>query len=251
MASVVARFDRGEGPVFGHIAFRRRAAIAGVVAGVLALHAALIAVARWEAPASHAMQVRMKIVEAVLIAPIPLVSHKSEEPARRPSPSRPVHEAVRNVPEPPARTHPAARVHAQDLTPMTPPPAAPPDSHAAPEAAMPTQRAAEAQPQPAPPAQAPATNTPRRVAHLDCALKKPDYPAQSLRRAEAGTAIIELDTAADGHVAAARVATTSGFARLDEAARDAALASRCQPYVEDGKPAPARADVPFTFTLSE
>ncbi|MEM5315168.1 energy transducer TonB, partial [Paraburkholderia sp. JHI869] len=73
----------------------------------------------------------------------------------------------------------------------------------------------------------------------------------SLRRAEAGTAIIELDTAADGRVIAARVATTSGYARLDEAARDAALASRCRPYAEDGKPEPARADVPFTFTLSE
>lgn len=142
-------------------------------------------------------------------------------------------------------------MHAQDLAPVTPPPAVLPDAHAAPETALPTQRIAEAQPQPAPAAQAPATSTPRHVAHLDCALTKPDYPAQSLRRAEAGTAIIELDTAADGHVAAARVATTSGFARLDEAARDAALASRCQPYVEDGKPAPARADVPFTFTLSE
>ena len=80
---------------------------------------------------------------------------------------------------------------------------------------------------------------------------KPDYPAQSLRRAEAGTAVIELETAADGHVVAARVATSSGYARLDEAARNAALESHCQPYAESGKPVPARADVPFTFNLSE
>ncbi|MBV8260578.1 MAG: energy transducer TonB, partial [Paraburkholderia sp.] len=97
----------------------------------------------------------------------------------------------------------------------------------------------------------PVVETPHRVAHLDCSLTKPDYPPQSLRRAEAGTAIIELETAADGHVVAARVATSSGYARLDEAARNAALDSHCQPYAESGKPAPARADVPFTFNLSE
>ncbi|MEX3947600.1 energy transducer TonB [Paraburkholderia sp. EG287B] len=250
MASVVARFNRGERVVFGPHVLGRRAAIAAVVAGVLALHAALIAVARWGASASHAMPVRVRVVDAVLIAP---ESHKSEAPARTSSPSRSTHEAIRSDPVQPARTRPAAPVHAQSVTRTPWSPAAAPAAHAAPEAAMPTERLAGSQPQsqPAPVAQAPAADTPRRVAHLDCALTKPDYPAQSLRRAEAGTAIIEVDTAADGHVVAARVATTSGYTRLDEAARAAALASRCQPYAEDGKPAPARADVPFTFTLSE
>jgi protein TonB len=253
MASVVARFDRGEPAVFGQHPFGRRVAIAAVIAGVLALHAALIAVARWEAPASHAVPVRVRVVDAVLIAPIPPVSNKSEAPARTSSLSRRTHQAIQNNPVQSARTRPPAPVHAQSITrtplPLTPPPSA----HAAPEAATPTERIAGPQPQsqPAPVTQAPAADVPRRVAHLDCALTKPDYPAQSLRRAEAGTVIIEVDTAADGHVVAARVATTSGYARLDEAARDAALASRCQPYAEDGKAAPARADVPFTFTLSE
>ncbi|HKR39106.1 MAG TPA: hypothetical protein VJU59_05375, partial [Paraburkholderia sp.] len=215
MASVVARFDRGERVVFGQHVFGRRAAIAGVVAGVLALHAALIAVARWETPASHAMPVRVRVVEAVLIAP---ESHKSEAPARTSLPSRSIHEAIRSNPVQPARTRPAAPVHAETSIRTTPPPAAAPAVRAAPEAAMPTERIAgpqpQPQPQPAPVAQAPAADTPRRVAHLDCALTKPDYPAQSLRRAEAGTAMIELETAADGHVVAARVATTSGYARL-------------------------------------
>ncbi|WP_051481474.1 energy transducer TonB [Paraburkholderia nodosa] len=251
MASVVARFDRGDRAVFGQDAFGRRAALAGVVAGVLALHAALIAVARWEVPASHAMPVRLRIVDAVLIAPSSPVPHKSEAPARTSAPSRSIHEAIRNNPVLPPRARPAASVHAQNLARTRPPLAPPPAAHAAPEAALSTERIAGPQPQPASVAQAPAADSPRHVAHLDCALTKPDYPAQSLRRAEAGTAIIELETAADGHVVAARVATTSGYARLDEAARDAALASRCQPYAEHGKPAPARADVPFTFTLSE
>lgn len=261
MASAVARFDRGEPAVFGRHAYGRRAAVAGVVAGVLALHAALIAVARWEAPASHVMPVRVRIVDAALIAPVappiapvaPIapVSHTSEASARTSSPSHSIHEAIRSNLAQPARTRPAAPVHAQNTTRTPPPLAAPSDARAASAAAPPTQRMAGPQPQPAPVATASAADAPRHVAHLDCALTKPDYPAQSLRRAEAGTAIIELETAVNGRVVGARVATTSGYARLDEAARDAALASRCQPYAEDGKPAPARADVPFTFTLSE
>ncbi|WP_321896713.1 energy transducer TonB [Paraburkholderia heleia] len=261
MASVVARFDRGEPAVFGQHALERRAAIATVVAGVLALHAALIAVARWEAPASHVMPVRARVVDVALIAPtgpmgpIAPVSHASAAPARTSSPSPSIHEAIRSNPSQPARTRPVAPVHAQNTVRTPPPLAAPSDARAAPEAAMPSERIAgpqpQPQPQPAPVANAPAADAPRHVARLDCALTKPDYPAQSLRRAETGTAVIELETAADGRVVAARVATTSGYARLDEAARNAALASRCQPYAGDGKPAPARADVPFTFTLSE
>ncbi len=251
MTSVVARFDRGESMAFAHPTFGRRAAIAGVVAAVLALHAVLIAIVRWEAPVSHDVRARMRVVDAVLIAPMPSLPQKSEAPAPTPFPSPSIHEAIRNVAVPPARTRVATRVHAQEVSRTTPAPAVRPEIHTAPEAAMPTDRIAAPQPQPTPAAQAPVADAPRHVAHLDCALTKPDYPAQSLRRAEAGTAVIELDTAADGHVVAARIATTSGFARLDEAARAAALASRCQPYVEDGKPAPARADVPFAFTLSE
>lgn len=251
MASVVARFDRGEGPGFGGPVVGRRAAIAGVVAGVLVLHAALIVAVRWEAPGPHAMPMRMKIVSAVLIAPIEPDSHKIEEPARRSSPSRSFYKAMRSVERPPAQTRPVVRAHMHDIPRAPLPPAAPLDAHVAPGAVTPTERIAGPPPEPAPVAQAPVADTPRRVAHLDCALTKPDYPAQSLRRAEAGTAVVELDTAVDGHVVAARVATTSGYARLDEAARAAALASRCQPYAENGKPMPARADVPFAFTLSE
>ncbi len=93
--------------------------------------------------------------------------------------------------------------------------------------------------------------SPRAVAHLDCTLRKPDYPPASLRLGETGTVVIALDTDATGRVRAAHVATSSHYARLDAAARDAVLASRCRPYVEDGTPVPARADVPVTFNLDE
>ncbi|WP_412528734.1 energy transducer TonB [Burkholderia lata] len=53
------------------------------------------------------------------------------------------------------------------------------------------------------------------------------------------------------HVVAARVVTGSGYPRLDAAARETALASRCTPYVENGAPPPMRARVPVTFNLDE
>ena len=260
MGSGVARFDRVDRPVFGSGVRReaagRRVTIVVVVAGVLALHAVLFAVVQWEAPLQRSEPLRPRTIEAVLIAPLPTMTtipampQRNEAHRQTPSANRPIQHAVRSISEaPPSHDAPHTRAQTQErtATPVT----APTDVHAATQAAVPAPPVAVAQ-QPQPQAAAePVAETSHRVAHLDCSLMKPDYPAQSLRRAEAGTAVIELETAANGHVVAARVATSSGYARLDEAARNAALESHCQPYAQSGKPAPACADVPFTFNLSE
>lgn len=92
---------------------------------------------------------------------------------------------------------------------------------------------------------------PRFVAHPDCALVKPDYPPQSLRLGEHGTVVVELETDAAGQIVAARVVTGSGYPRLDAAAREAVLASRCAPHVFDGEPVPTRARAPIAFNLDD
>ncbi|MBN3748649.1 energy transducer TonB, partial [Burkholderia sp. Se-20373] len=97
----------------------------------------------------------------------------------------------------------------------------------------------------------PAPAIPRFVAHPECALVPPDYPLQSLRAGEHGTALVELETDAAGRVVAARIVAGSGSPRLDAAARDAVLASRCAPHVENGTALPMRARVPITFNLDE
>lgn len=97
----------------------------------------------------------------------------------------------------------------------------------------------------------PAPTTPRFIAHPECALTKPDYPPQSLRMSEHGTVLVELETDAAGQVVAARVVTGSGYPRLDAAAREAVLASRCAPHMENGAPIPTRARAPITFNLDE
>ena len=58
---------------------------------------------------------------------------------------------------------------------------------------------------------------------------------------------VELDE--QGRVGAARVATASGFARLDEAALAAVKTWRCNPARRDGQPVRAVALQPFKFVL--
>jgi protein TonB len=58
---------------------------------------------------------------------------------------------------------------------------------------------------------------------------------------------VELDEL--GKVSAAWVATSSGFARLDEAALAAVRAWRCTPAQRDGQPVRAVALQPFNFIL--
>jgi protein TonB len=46
------------------------------------------------------------------------------------------------------------------------------------------------------------------------------------------------------------VQTSSGFARLDEAGRQAALRALFKPYMEDGRPVAVFVIVPLNFTLA-
>jgi len=150
-----------------------------------------------------------------------------------------------------------------DLPPPPPPPPppskqAPPPEYVPPSEA-PTQVSAGANaigavthtpaPQPAP---APAPPAPQvRVAPLIQAAncQKPDYPSASRRNEEEGTVQLRFLVGIDGKVIESQVEKTSGYARLDEAAR-AALA-RCQfkPGTVDGKPEQAWASMKYTWRL--
>jgi protein TonB len=63
--------------------------------------------------------------------------------------------------------------------------------------------------------------------------------------------LIHIVVDAHGNVESASVKQTSGFDRLDDAARTAALGSPCKPYTEGGTPVRAMTDVPFKFTLND
>lgn len=77
----------------------------------------------------------------------------------------------------------------------------------------------------------------------------PAYPATARRLGEEGTVVLRVELDETGAVAAARVATGSGHARLDEAALSAVKTWRCRPALRDSRPVRAMALQPFKFVL--
>lgn len=77
----------------------------------------------------------------------------------------------------------------------------------------------------------------------------PAYPALSHRLGEEGTAVLRVDLDETGQVAAARVQSSSGHPRLDEAALAAVRGWRCTPAQRNGQPVRATALQPFKFIL--
>lgn len=244
----------------GDRACHRGTYVAAVVAVVCVLHAALfVLLAHEQIVRSEPLQRRVMV--ATLIAAAPEVTTMAAAKAKSVAASRaaqgatsaprslagsalrtnrqaasgrtrpPVHDALVPAPARPGPSSPAATAVAQRDTPHD-------------DAAVQTQTQPESR---SSPVQAP----PHFVAHPDCTLVKPDYPPQSLRLGEHGTVLVELETDAAGQVVAARVAAGSGYPRLDAAARDAVLASRCAPHVFNGAPVPTRARAPIAFNLDE
>ncbi len=78
---------------------------------------------------------------------------------------------------------------------------------------------------------------------------KPEYPVRSIQRHESGQVNVQVVVDTSGRVHDARIVSSSGFDRLDEAALKAARRSTFYPYMEHGRPIYARAIVPYRFNL--
>ena len=139
------------------------------------------------------------------------------------------------TPAPPPKTPPPAK------TPTPPPPAI-----TSPAPAI-TQPAATPAAAPAAPP-APAIRTGAVIqAGAHCA--KPDYPSASRRMEEEGTVTLKFLIGVDGKVIQADIEKTSGFNRLDEAARNALSKCQFRPGTVDGKPEQSWASIKYTWRL--
>ncbi|WP_027475824.1 energy transducer TonB [Curvibacter gracilis] len=146
-------------------------------------------------------------------------------------------------PPPPAYVPPAAVVsnapaaaNAIAAVSNTPQPPAPPPPPPAP---------------PAPPAPPPPPAAPVRTAAVISAqnCEKPAYPAASRRAEEEGTVQLRFLVDVDGRVVDSQVESTSGFKRLDEAARLALARCQFKPATTDGKPEQSWASMKYTWRL--
>jgi protein TonB len=82
---------------------------------------------------------------------------------------------------------------------------------------------------------------------IDC--KKPDYPFASKRLEEEGTVALKIFIGTDGNVFKISVEKSSGFKRLDDAARTEAMRWRFKPATLDGKPIEHSFTTSFKFNL--
>ncbi|MGA0611373.1 energy transducer TonB [Caldimonas sp. KR1-144] len=209
---------------------RHPALMLAIVAGHAALVAALVlAVNRIPAVAAP-------VKTFVALLPAPELPRPPDPPQQPPQPRK----TVRAVAAP---TPPQAQVPPPEVTIAEAPP--PPIAvEVAPPAPAPA-------PPPAPPAE-PAPAAPRvlpvtAVRYL--VPPAPTYPLLSKRMNEVGTVVVKILVDEKGRPRDALVAESSGFARLDEAARLAALAARFVPYVEQGVAHAVWVLAPIQFSL--
>ncbi|WP_088183248.1 energy transducer TonB [Sphingobium sp. Z007] len=79
--------------------------------------------------------------------------------------------------------------------------------------------------------------------------KPPRYPIDSRRKREQGTVVLAITLAVDGAVESIAVSQSSGFSRLDNAARDAVKGWRWKPTIRGGQPVRVRGVVEIPFVL--
>jgi periplasmic protein TonB len=220
------------------------------------------------APRSH-RRAPLAAIGVILahVAGLALLLYLRDEPREQPVPLQSVQVSVIS-----ASPRPAPQPAAKPVTPPAPKPSIKPpvrvQAPVPPPAESPRPAPQQAQQQPAAPAAPPvapaapasetapahptlALNVPKNVSHVDCSVAKPDYPYQSQRRGETGTARVRFVIGLDGRIEEVSLAQSSGSARLDGAALNAMRQSSCQPYKENGEAIRAAYTQPFVFDLND
>ena len=192
------------------------------IALVVVLHLLLL----WAIQSGMSQEVKRKMQ---VVADVLLLASDAPKPPPPPPPKS----------APPSRNPPPAAVPALET-----PGVMPPSANAvtvAPSAPTPAAPAAPA---------APRSDAVRTAAVVNAAqCEKPEYPSASRRMEEEGTVHLRFLVGVDGKVIQSEVEKSSGFKRLDEAAR--AGLSRCQfrPAMVDGRPEQAWASMRYTWRL--
>ena len=228
-----------------------------IVLGILALHAAAVAMS-WQAGATAPREpetepifiqfvraeAREPPAEAMAgeppdhaLEPTPPLARRSTPVVPRPiSASQPTAPMAQAAPPLPAGAETPTNATANDV-PTTASPAQPPISAASP-ASSPT---------------APESHAPVELATQLAATcperPPPGYPALSRQLGEQGQVVLRVELDESGSVSGAEVERSSGYTRLDTAAMAAIRSWHCTAAVRNGQPVKAVARQPFHFGL--
>ena len=89
----------------------------------------------------------------------------------------------------------------------------------------------------------------RTKASLNSGCARPSYPAESLEMEEEGQVTLGFQIDVDGHVVESKIIKSSGFTRLDDAARTAFSKCEFTPATIDGVGEKSLATVPFEWKI--
>ncbi len=153
-------------------------------------------------------------------------------------------------PPPPVRTPPPNVPPPAYVPPVVVPVNTPPPVNAI--AAVTSKPQPETPPSPAPAPvvtapPAPLVRTAAVIAAANC--EKPEYPSASRRLEEEGTVSLKFLVGTDGKVKESAVDKSSGFKRLDEAARQGLAKCLFKPGTENGHPVESWAGIKYTWKL--
>lgn len=81
--------------------------------------------------------------------------------------------------------------------------------------------------------------------------RPPEYPAISNRLGETGSVVLRMLVGVNGKVTDSKIQTSSGYPRLDEAARRALSLCKFEPAIVDGVPTPAWGLLKYTFVAPD
>jgi protein TonB len=214
-----------------------------IATGIVALHVALL----W------AMQNGLQIRASQMLVPVELLSELLDTPARPPATQRPKPAPV------PVPGLAAAPQPFKAMEPLTPPGHAsrgPQAAEASLIAAVKAPPAPDTAPAPlndartAAPADSPATLQLPSITANYLHNPKPPYPPLSARLGETGRTVYKVWIGVDGKAQRAELVSSSGFARLDNAAYETVMGWRYVPGQRGGVAEPMAFDVPIHWKLS-
>ena len=189
------------------------------------------------------MQVREVREAAREVAPMFVDLIAPPAPPAPPVPPPPIPQPIQKKPPPPAPVIAAAPspAPAAFVVPAPPPPE--------PIEAVPAPVAVQAPPAPPAPPPPPKIIPASAVQYLEP--PAPEYPRLSKRNGESGRVMVRVFIDIAGMPRNVQISTSSGFARLDDAAVSAVQKARFKPYTENGQPTAGWTSVPINFELEK
>ena len=205
-----------------------------MVVAILAAHVAVV---------YGLMQVREVREAAREVAPMFVDLIAPPAPPAPPVPPPPTPQPIQKKPPPPVPVIAAAPspAPAAFVVPAPPPPE--------PIEAAPAPVAVQAPPAPPVPPPPPKIIPASAVQYLEP--PTPEYPRLSKRNGESGRVMVRVFIDIAGMPRNVQISTSSGFARLDDAAVSAVQKARFKPYTENGQPTAGWTSVPINFELEK